>query len=98
MAAEDVAGAVARIALGAPVNGVVEIAGPQKFRLDELVRRWLKERHDPREVITDSHARVYGIELGERILLPGDDARLGETRFDDWLSQTVASTPLATRS
>jgi uncharacterized protein YbjT (DUF2867 family) len=97
MAAEDVAGAVARTALGSPVNGVVEIAGPQKFRLDELVRRWLNERHDPREVVTDPRARVYGIELGERTLLPGGDARLGETRFDDWLSQTVASTPLPER-
>lgn len=87
MAAEDVASAVGRISVGSPVNGIVEVAGPQQFRLDELIRRFLRERRDPREVITDPHARYFGAELGERTLLPGDDARLAETRFDDWLSQ-----------
>jgi len=89
MAAEDVASAVGRISVGSPVNGIVEVAGPQQFRLDELIRRVLSERDDPREVITDPHARYFGAELGERILLPGDDARLAETRFDNWLSQSV---------
>jgi len=93
MAAEDVASAVARISIGSPVNGIVEVAGPQQFRLDELIRRFLSERDDPREVITDPHARYSGAELGERTLVPGDDARLGETRFDDWLSQSVVSKP-----
>jgi uncharacterized protein YbjT (DUF2867 family) len=93
MAAEDVASAVGRIAVGSPVNGIVEVAGPQQFRLDELIRRVLKERGDPREVITDPHARYFGAELSERTLVPGDDARLAETRFDDWLSQAVVSTP-----
>jgi uncharacterized protein YbjT (DUF2867 family) len=87
MAAEDVASAVGRISVGSPVNGIVEVAGPQQFRLDELIRRFLRERRDPREVITDPHARYFGVELDERTLLPGDDARLAETRFDDWLSQ-----------
>ena len=87
MAAEDVAYAVGRISVGSPVNGIVEVAGPQRFRLDELIRRFLGERRDPREVITDPHARYFGAELDERTLVPGDDARLGETRFDDWLSQ-----------
>jgi uncharacterized protein YbjT (DUF2867 family) len=90
MAAEDVASAVGRISIGSPVNGIVEVAGPQQFRLDELIRRVLRERDDPREVITDPHARYFGAELGERTLVPGDDARLAETRFDDWLSQTAA--------
>lgn len=91
MAAEDVASALARVAEGPPVNGIVEVAGPQQFRLDELVRRVLRESGDPREVITDPHARYYGAELSERSLLPGDDARLAETCFDDWLGQPVAS-------
>jgi uncharacterized protein YbjT (DUF2867 family) len=93
MAAEDVASAVGRISVGSPVNGIVEVAGPQQFRLDELIRRVLRERRDPREVITDPHARYFGAELGERTLVPGDDARLAETRFDDWLSQAGVSTP-----
>jgi uncharacterized protein YbjT (DUF2867 family) len=87
MAADDVAGAVGRIAVGPPVNGTVEVGGPEKFRLDELVRQYLAARKDSREVVTDSQARYYGIELSERTLVPGDDARLGETRFQTWLSQ-----------
>ena len=93
MAAEDVASAVGKISVGSPVNGIVEVAGPQQFRMDELIRRGLKARHDPREVIADPHARYFGAKLGERTLLPGADARLAETRFDDWLSQAVGSTP-----
>jgi uncharacterized protein YbjT (DUF2867 family) len=93
MAAEDVASAVGTISVGSPVNGIVEVAGPQQFRLDELIRRVLRERRDLREVITDPHARYFGAELGERTLVPGDDARLAETRFDDWLSQAGISTP-----
>jgi uncharacterized protein YbjT (DUF2867 family) len=93
MAAEDVANALARIATAPPVNGMVEVAGPQQFRLDELVRRVLRERNDPREVITDPHARYYGAELGERTLVPGTNARLGETTYDEWLSHAVAANP-----
>jgi uncharacterized protein YbjT (DUF2867 family) len=90
MAADDVARAVSRIAIGSPVNGTVEVGGPEKFRLDELVRRGLTARKDPRVVVADPHARYYGIELSERALLPGDDARLGETRFETWLTQSAA--------
>jgi uncharacterized protein YbjT (DUF2867 family) len=93
MAADDVAGAIARIAMRSPVNGTVEIAGPQKFRLDELVRRHLAALKDPREVISDPHARYYGIVVSERTLVPGDDARLGETRFEDWLSHATKQLP-----
>jgi uncharacterized protein YbjT (DUF2867 family) len=87
MAAEDVASAVGKISVGSPVNGIVEVAGPQQFRLDELIRRFLRDRRDPREVITDPQARYSGAELDERTLVPGDDATLAETRFEDWLSQ-----------
>jgi uncharacterized protein YbjT (DUF2867 family) len=93
MAAEDVASAVGRIPVGSPVNGIVEVAGPQQFRLDELIRRVLRKRRDPREVITDPHARYFGAELDERTLVSGDDATLADTRFDDWLSQAGVSTP-----
>lgn len=87
IAADDVAIAVERTTVGAPVNGVVEVAGPEQFRLDEFVRRGLSALHDPREVITDSRALYFGIKLGERSLLPGDGAFLFETRFEDWLAQ-----------
>jgi len=90
MAADDVASAVCRVAIGSPLNGIVEVAGPERFRFDTLIRQGLSARRDPREVIADPHARYFGAELGERTLVPGDDARLAETRFDDWLSQTAA--------
>ena len=96
MAADDVASAVGRIAMGSPVNGTVEVGGPEKFRLDELVRRGLAARKDPREVVADPQARYYGLELSERTLLPGDDARLGETRFETWLTQSVAKAAAVT--
>jgi uncharacterized protein YbjT (DUF2867 family) len=87
MAADDVAGAIAGIAMSSPVNDTVEIAGPEPFRLDELIRRYLAARKDPREVISDPNARYYGIQVGERTLLPGDRARLSQTRFEAWLSR-----------
>jgi uncharacterized protein YbjT (DUF2867 family) len=87
MAADDVAKAVARIAVGAPVNGTVEVAGPQQFRFDELIRRGLAARNDPREVVADPHARYFGTELSERSLVPWGEARLGDIRFEEWLGQ-----------
>jgi uncharacterized protein YbjT (DUF2867 family) len=96
MAADDVASAVGRIAMASPVNGTVEIGGPQRFPLDELVRRGLAAWNDPREVVADPHARYYGIELSERMLLPGEDARLGETRFETWLTQPAGKAAAAT--
>jgi uncharacterized protein YbjT (DUF2867 family) len=89
MAADDVAKAVGRIAVGAPLNGTVEVAGPQRFRFDELIRQSLGARNDRREVVVDPHARYFGAELGERSLIPSDDARLGEIRFEEWLNQPV---------
>ena len=91
MAADDVASAVAKVAVGAPVNGIVEIGGPEQFRLDELVRRRLATLKDPREVIADTNARYSGAKLSERTLLPGNDARLGETRFETWLTQSAGT-------
>ncbi len=90
MAANDVAEAVGRIAVGSPVNGIVEVGGPEQFHLDELVRRDLAARKDPREVVADPHARYYGIKVSERTLVPDNDARLGETRFETWLTQVAA--------
>jgi uncharacterized protein YbjT (DUF2867 family) len=85
MAADDVASAVGRVAVGSPLNTTVEVAGPEQFRLDELIRRNFSASNDPREVIADPHSRYFGAELSERTLLPGDGVRLGETRFADWL-------------
>lgn len=93
MAAEDVATFVSRVAVGAPVNGIIEIAGPELYRLDELVRRYFAARADPRSVIADPQARYSGAKLGERTLLP-DNASLGEIRLDDWLRQSVSTSAL----
>ena len=95
MAADDVAGAMGRIAMSSPVNATVEIGGPEQFSLDEAIRRDLAARQDPREVISDPDARYYGIQVSERTLVPNDDARLGETRFEDWLSQSAKRAPKA---
>src|SRR5262245_60326708 len=89
MAADDVASAVAHVATGPPVNGIVEVAGPQQFRLDELIGSTLLERHDQRKVIADPHAPYFGAELHERTLVPGPDARLAKTRYDQWLTRTA---------
>jgi uncharacterized protein YbjT (DUF2867 family) len=89
MAADDVAKAVARVATGAPVNGTVEVAGPQQYRFDELIREGLRARNDPRGVVADAHARYFGAQLDERSLIPAADARLGEIRFQEWLGRPV---------
>jgi uncharacterized protein YbjT (DUF2867 family) len=91
MAADDVASAVARVSVGEPLNAMVEVTGPEEFRLDELIRGALTRRNDPREVVTDPQARYFGINPSERALLPGTDARLAETRFSDWLEQQLAT-------
>lgn len=100
MAADDVASAVARIATNPPANSTVEIGGPEQFRLDELARRFLAARPDPRqnprEMISDSQGRYYGIQVSERALVPDKNAQLGETRFETWLAQSgsqIASAP-----
>jgi uncharacterized protein YbjT (DUF2867 family) len=93
MAADDVAGALVRVVTSSPVNATVEIGGPEKFRVDELVRRDLAAFHDPREVTSDPDARYYGIKVSGRTLVPEDNARLGETRFEDWLRHATEQGP-----
>ena len=95
MAGDDVASALARVAMEAPVNGTIEIGGPEPFRLDELIRRRLAQLNDPREVVTDLNARYSGAKIDERTLVPGKDARLGETRFETWVNQPAAKTAAA---
>ena len=87
---DDVADALTDATLGAPVNGMIEIAGPERVPLDELVRRFLRAKQDPRTVVADTHARYFGAELDDRSLTPGEKARIGATRFDDWLSHSTA--------
>jgi uncharacterized protein YbjT (DUF2867 family) len=89
-AADDVAAALADVAVNPPVNGTVELAGPERFRLDELARRVLQAHNDPRQVLADVHARYFGATLDDRSLIPGDDARIAPTHFADWLSQSTA--------
>ena len=93
MAADDVASAVGKVAVGPPVNGILEIGGPEQFRVDDLVRRRLVSLKDPREVIADPNARYSGAKISEKTLVPGNDARLGETRFETWLTQPAAQIP-----
>jgi len=88
--ADDVAAALAEIAVSEPANGIVELAGPEQFRLDDLARRVLSANNDPRPVTADVHARYFGTELDDHSLTPGSNARIAPTRFEDWLSQSVA--------
>jgi uncharacterized protein YbjT (DUF2867 family) len=88
IASDDVADAVVEVALGAPANRMIEIAGPEKIRLNELVGQFLRSTSDPREVIADDEARYFGIKLNDQSLTPtGDNPRLGKMRFEDWLSR-----------
>jgi uncharacterized protein YbjT (DUF2867 family) len=88
MAADDVAIAVGRVAVGTPLNGTVEVAGPDKFRLDELIRHHLKVIGDHREVVADADALYFGARLSKDALVPQVDAKLGAIRFDDWLGRS----------
>jgi uncharacterized protein YbjT (DUF2867 family) len=91
MAADDVASALGQTCVGAAVDGIVEIAGPDRIWLDELIRARLRASGDAREVVADPHAAYFGITPGERTLLPGDDAHIAKTSYEDWLSQpTIA--------
>ena len=89
MVSDDVAAAVADVALGEPMNAMVEVAGPDKIRQDELVRQFLTATGDPRNVVTDTNAGYYGIKVNDQSLVPGDNPRLGTTRFEEWLSRTT---------
>src|SRR5260221_3748736 len=86
---DDVAAALADVAIAEPLNDTVQVAGPEPIRMDELIRRFLSAKGDPRKVITDVRALYYGIEVNDQSLVPGDNPRLGPTRFEDWLSQSI---------
>ena len=86
---DDVAAALADIAVKEPLNGTVELAGPEAIRLDELVRRFLSANRDARTVTTDVHAGYFGTVVNDQSLTPGDNPRLGPTRFEDWLSRSI---------
>jgi uncharacterized protein YbjT (DUF2867 family) len=90
--ADDVAAALAELAVKEPVNGIIELGGPEQFRLDELARRLLAAKNDPRSVTADVHALYFGTELDDHSLTPGSDARIAPTRFEDWLSASTAGT------
>jgi uncharacterized protein YbjT (DUF2867 family) len=89
IASDDVAAALADVAVGRPVNGMVELAGPEPLPMDALVRRFLRAHQDTRQVVADVHARYFGTELNDQSLTPGDNARLAPTRFEDWLSCSI---------
>jgi uncharacterized protein YbjT (DUF2867 family) len=95
MAADDVAAALAVVAVGAPVNGMVEIAGPERKSMAELLQRFLSAKGDSRKVIADMNARYFGLVVNDRSLTPGDGARLGATRLEDWLRQSASTAAAA---
>jgi uncharacterized protein YbjT (DUF2867 family) len=86
VASDDVASLLADIAVEKPLNGTIELAGPEPIRMDDFVRRFLKANRDARQVSTDVDALYYGIKVNDQSLTPGDHARIGPTRFEDWLS------------
>jgi uncharacterized protein YbjT (DUF2867 family) len=88
---DDVVSVLAEIALGPPVNGTVEVGGPDRFRFDEFVARALSVKNDKRKVLADLHARYFGTELGEESLIPGGKARIGQTRYEAWIGRSSAS-------
>jgi uncharacterized protein YbjT (DUF2867 family) len=89
----DVVAALADITLGSPLNGTVEVGGPERFRIDELVRRVLRANGDTREVVADSHARYFGAELDDQSLLASPGARIGSMRFEEWLKSSAPQQP-----
>ncbi len=91
IAADDVATVVGRVAVGAPVNGTVETAGPERFRMEEFIREGLRARNDPREVVADPDARYFDAKLSELTLVPAGDAQLGAIRFEDWLAPATSA-------
>ena len=98
IAADDVASAVCKVATSAPLNGFIEIAGPEKRRFDEFIQQQLKALNDPREVVTDARARYFGTELSEDSLVPIAEVQLGEIRFEDWLKRSAAAAKTATQT
>ncbi len=93
IAADDVAAILAEVALAAPVNDTIEIAGPERVGLDELVGRFLRATHDPRELVSDPQARYFGIAVNDQSLTPGPNARIAPTFFEDWLKRSALPKP-----
>jgi len=87
---DDVVAALVDITLGVPINGIVELGGPDRFRFDELIQQFLNANQDARQVIVDSDARYFGAKLNDRSLIPEDNSRIGSTRFQDWLNRSIA--------
>jgi uncharacterized protein YbjT (DUF2867 family) len=85
---DDVVAALVNITLGEPANGTVDLAGPDRFRFDELMRQFLSANQDTREIVTDSQARYFGAKLDDQSLVPLGNSHLGSTRFEDWLSHS----------
>jgi uncharacterized protein YbjT (DUF2867 family) len=91
IAADDVAAALAEVVVGQPVNGTLEVGGPETFRLDAFAEQYLNAQQDPREVVADSKALYFGAALDDQTLIPGSGAILGETTFEDWLDESMAA-------
>jgi uncharacterized protein YbjT (DUF2867 family) len=89
IASDDLVAVLAELTLGAPVNGIVEVAGPERVGMAELVQRFLNAKHDERTVVADADARYFGAELSDQSLVPGERARIAATRFEDWLSKAA---------
>ena len=89
IASDDVAAVVAEVAVKKPLNGMIDLAGPEPIRQDDLVRQFLNATGDPRTVITDPKALYYGITVNDQSLTPGDHPRMGPTRFEDWLRRSI---------
>lgn len=87
---DDIAAVLVDITLGEPVNSTIELAGPDRLRFDEFIRRFLSANQDARQVVADSHARYFGAELDDRSLIPEDNSRIGSTHFEDWLSRSIS--------
>jgi len=89
IAADDVASAVARVAMGSPLNGTVDVGGPEKLTFEELIHQALSARNDPRQIVVDPNGKYFGAVPSERALVTEDGAQLSETRFADWLSSSI---------
>jgi uncharacterized protein YbjT (DUF2867 family) len=91
IAADEVVSALAGAALSTPANGTIEVAGPERFRLDELARRVLQAKHDVRKVVVDTHKTYFGAEIDDTSLTPGSNSQIGLTRFEDWLFRSTTA-------
>ncbi|QSQ17110.1 SDR family oxidoreductase [Myxococcus landrumensis] len=89
ISSDDVSDAVVEAALGAPVQGIIEVAGPERMRVADVVQRYMNAKQDGRKVIADAHALYFGVELDDQSLTPGDQARMGPTRFEEWLRRSA---------